>query len=238
MSQRGLVKPVLNDLNLIIGANQALIVAAAFLAFVILPALEIWREHKIEADHALILNDPALRVIQGEKPSSFEGKYTVMMGDQYFRKRFLSFYAKKPKESIFFAQYRFDVEPGIYKIFAASSPAGATQEKGPMTSYSPYEVSIDGGYPIVIDSEVVRGHLLQSTGNDFYQRYTYAPAVGFTKIGEFELAEGRHEITFRVKKGRRFDNRLFFYLDAIFVVPKDWNPGRKLHTFPNDLFSA
>ena len=126
----------------------------------------------------------------------------------------------------FYAQYVVYAEKaGTYSFGYGGTPPGPADDLYP--SYvSPFSYSIDEGGERPVyreDTAVISG---------------YTPAYYWVHIGEVDLTEGIHTVTFRVSEKRGFDNIYFFYLDSFFFIQQDRldaviaDPGRKL--FPKN----
>jgi len=128
--------------------------------------------------------------------------------------------------SPFYARYVLYVEePGVYSFGYGGTPPGPADDLYP--SYvSPFRYSIDEGP----EKAVYREDVAVISG--------YTPAYYWVHLGEVELSEGIHTVTFSVSERRRFDNTYFFYLDNFFFLKKDRidsflrDPGKRV--FPTD----
>jgi len=228
----------LKDLSLFVGHNKILVIALVFIFSWGRPLLGVWRTHMLSSDHNIFYQDESLQVVQGEKFDEINSSYTVKGHEKEFNQKHLSIHTKEiPKENYIFVKYQFSVaEEGVHKIFVAGSPPGS-QETGADIYFSSYDVIVDGRTPLPFYEEKKIRTLLDEISSDFYMYYEYAPVMHFTKIGEFELKEGTHQVEFRIHKSRVVDQDRVFYLDAFFVVPKDWKPKKEWFSFPADLFS-
>jgi len=229
---------IFDDLNLLIGNNKALIVLAVFLIFIVFPLAGEWRSFRKALDRDIFYQDPEITILEGEEPKDANIGYTIERMKDGFNKRYLSVYTKDiPEENYISIKYEIPIaKDGTYKIFVAGSHPGSKID-GNFKYYSQYEVSVGGRAPIEFYEEKKIDELYNTMGSIFYAYYAYAGSKYFTKIGEFELEKGYHEIEFRIHHSRLRDEYYVFTLDAIFILPKDWQPKKELFSYPLDILS-
>ena len=227
-----------DDFLMVLRDNKGFILFATLLIIFTPLFSDLWKEYRFYLDQKIFYDDPLLTVIQGEDVTSSNGHYWIRGKDRSFGGQFaVSFLDDLPKEGYIFFKYEMHIKTsGAYKIFFAGFPAGA-KEKGIYESYCPYEVFIDGKKVSDMYEESYTEFLKEKTKSLFYKTYSYAPLFAITKLGEFHLTEGVHEIEFRVSRKSLKESKYKYEADGIFVVPLNWKPERLPFTLPADIFS-
>jgi hypothetical protein len=233
-----ILRRIIGDAALLIADNKYLIVFTLLVIFVFLPWAEASRLSRVEADYRALSGDSLLRIIEAEKlPVSNVENFWIENHPVAFAGKFISLYSIYPKhlKSVFF-KYSFSIDrPGMYKIFMAGSPPGPLESAG-KDDFNPFEVTVDKDKRPAFYREQ-RKVRLDKKKKRFYADYVYAAGMVFVKLGEFELAEGQHQIRIDVLKGAGGGPNCNFLLDAIFVMPVDWKSKTPFLTLPDDLFS-
>jgi len=127
----------------------------------------------------------------------------------------------------FYADYIFTLqEGGTYELWYGGTPPGPGDDLLPSYA-SPFRYVLDGeeAVPVYREDTALAG--------------SYTPSYYWNRVGEVELASGRHTLKFEVAEQRRFDSKFYFYLDCFFLVRKEGGlrlPGSPLPAvFPADL---
>lgn len=107
----------------------------------------------------------------------------------------------------FFAEYALYVpEDGVYNLWLAGTPPGPKDKQVPSFA-SPFEYQIDEGMPVPIYREDV--HVVESFAVSNYWSMIKKP---------IQLKKGIHSLRIIVNQKRSYDNRYYFYLDALFLA--------------------
>jgi len=239
LSPVALVRSLLSDLGLLIFRNKAMVVFLIAVPCIFNPILLEWHSYRTLSDHALILQDPALKTIEGERISEANiNHYWIEKNPQIFNGRALALNTDSlPEEGYISLKYHFSLkEDSVYKLFLAGRPPGPIEIKERFDT-SPFDVIIDQELVIPVNQENKLKFLKKVFGNDFYQWYSYSAGMVMTKVGVLSFPAGDHEIEFRISKPAPYNNRYLFVLDAIFLVPDGWEPERRFSTLPDDFLS-
>ncbi len=236
--KKGDLLALLKDISLFIDHNKALIVFVVFIIFIGNPLVAEWRRYRNVWDQNIIYQDQRLGIIEGEDVTWTNALITKRRREGTFNGKFLSVYTlQKPDEGHISLKYQISVKKtGIYRIYIAGSPPGAltrSMNTGSGIYFSPYEVILDRQLPVEL-SEEKRSR--ESGRPRFFWYYQYAVDMDISKVGEFIMAEGLHELEFKIKRSRLYDDHYVIYLDAIFIVPADWKPEKELFSYPSDMF--
>jgi hypothetical protein len=236
--EAGIVRRWAADLDLIFPPAKPVILLALIFSFILLPLSREYRVRQTAFDHKMLYSDPRLRIFEGEKVqrSNFEG-YWMGKGEGVFKDKFLSYYADElPDEGHALFQYVISADrDGYYKIFVGGSPPGPSGDTGHQSA-SAYDVLIDGTLSLLVSEESKKAQLKKAFGNDFYSDFVYGSGLSFTKIGEFYLTAGEHRLEFKISRPEPYEKKYVFWLDAIFLVPPDWEPREPFRTLPDDVF--
>ena len=228
------------DISMTLRHNKILIAITVFVYFTVLPLSSLWREYVRDLDQQIFYEDASLTIIEGENLEEANSRYRYRNKKGAFGKGYLHIYTKSlPKEQYIFLKYVMPVQKaGKYNIFFAGYPPG-TKEEGEIyfTFCSPFEVFIDGKKVRDISAQSQKKYLLETTGSIFYTFYRYAPSFRITKLGEYYLAEGDHEIEFRIYQKTLYSDYYVFAIDAIFLTPVGWQPKKPSFSFPGDMLS-
>jgi tetratricopeptide (TPR) repeat protein len=127
----------------------------------------------------------------------------------------------------FYADYIFYLEQeGRYELWYGGTPPGPRDDLLPSYA-SPFRYVLDAG-----EAEPVYREETQLASS-------YTPSYYWNRVGELELAQGRHTLKFEVAEQRRYDSKFYFYLDCFFLVKIEEErrvPGTPLPAvFPADL---
>jgi len=228
-----------NDAALLVNHNKALIVVVLIILCIVDPLVQEWNASRIRLDHKLIYGDSRLRIVEGEKPiASNIDHYWIERNSKAFKGKFLAFDTDTlPEERFISLKYVLPVERDArYKIFIAGSAPGPLTQMY-ISDESPYTVIIDGQTVVDMYEEKKKDFLVETFGNKFYLWHSYAVGMVFSKIGEFFLTQGNHEIEFKINQRNLRQNRYVFIIDAIFLVPENWKFQGEFMTFPDDLLA-
>ena len=126
----------------------------------------------------------------------------------------------------FYAEFVFFIqEEGTYEIWYGGSPPGPKDDLLPSYA-SPASLRIDGMDPTPVYREDV--HVVEN----------YTPAYYWNVLKrKVSLKPGVHTVRIEITEKRRYDNRYFFYLDALFFRKEgsEARPTSTLAKFPQDL---
>jgi tetratricopeptide (TPR) repeat protein len=126
----------------------------------------------------------------------------------------------------FYAEFVFFIqEEGTYEIWYGGSPPGPKDDLLPSYA-SPFNLRIDGTESTPVYREDV--HVVEN----------YTPAYYWNVLKrKVTLKPGVHTVRVEITEKRRFDNRYFFYLDALFFRKEgsEARPKSALAKFPQDL---
>jgi len=130
--------------------------------------------------------------------------------------------------------YKFRIlKNGVYALFLAGTPPGATEPGKDTDWFSPYWVSLDSG-PFKPFTD-------ESFKKEFPVHPTYTEYVPggyhWSRIAWLELAQGRHTIEIQIRDKRLKDGKYAFFLDSILLVPKDFKPKRVLKDLDPRFFT-
>jgi hypothetical protein len=172
-------------------------------------------------------------VFEGEDPvdSNFYHSIGVLSKNKrFFGGRSLELSSPIAIEGGFLSRYAIEVpRDGDYDIFVAGTPPGPVGRGSKW--YSPYSISIDDETPALLTEAGLKRewpHL---------HEFSYAPGgYYFTRVATRRLAQGRHTVTFRINDRRSHDSRFTFYLDALLVAPRDFEPKSHVGRIPRALF--
>ncbi len=230
---------VWSDLLLLVNHNKALILFALAAVFWVSPLSRAWNERLLKSDFGLFYGSPQLLIVEGEKPAGMNTvEFWIQTHKDVFGKRSLAINTDRlPSEGFISLKYHLPVErAGRYKLFVAGRAPGGSSQKGRF-DYSPYKVVLDGAREVPIDEEGKTELLMRIFKSRFFLWYSYADAMVFTKVGDFVLEPGEHEIEFRIAQPAPHSRRYIFVIDAVFLVPEGWTPSKPFSTFPDDVFS-
>ncbi|MCX7786611.1 MAG: hypothetical protein N2442_02795 [Spirochaetes bacterium] len=126
----------------------------------------------------------------------------------------------------FYAEFVFFVqEEGTYEIWYGGTPPGPKDDLLPSYA-SPIQIRIDGNEPFPVYREDI--HVVEN----------YTPAYYWNVLKrKIVLKPGVHTVRIEITEKRRYDNRFFFYLDALFFRKErsEVRPKQTIAKFPQDL---
>jgi hypothetical protein len=174
-----------------------------------------------------------VRLAEGESPvdSNFLNSVGVVASDRrFFGGRSLQLSTPIAVDGGYFARYEIELaEDGEYHLFVAGTPPGPVLRG--VEWHSPYAVAVDGGEPALLTEEDLKKEW------PGFMLHGYAPGgYYFTKIATQRLSKGRHTISFTIRDRRRHDGHFTVYLDAILLVPADFEPKTNVGRIPKALF--
>ena len=236
--KQGFFASAKDDILLIFKDNKLLLIFILAILIFGTSLGRIWRAYRLELDQDIFYADPALIIVEGEDIKASNGDYWFDGKKGNFRNKYMVLYTKElPDQGYLYFRYVIKVgKPDTYKLFLAGSPPG-TKEKGFNTHHCPFSLWIDNNKIKDMYEEAHKEYLKKETGNDFYYYYEYLPGFRFTKLGEFYLTQGKHQIEFRIKRLPLDYDEYKFKVDALFLVPKSWKPKEVPFSLPDDLFS-
>ena len=231
---------LVTDFKLVVKNNKKLIIVAAALIIIAPPLSYRWRTYRLYLDQQILYQDPEITIIEGEHLKLSNSAYWFKKRKGCFGDKHIAIYTDTlPQEGYIFFKYRVPVKKsGMYKIFLCGAPAGP-KDKGVHDYFCPYELWIDGKRIDDVYEEKYVEFLSQTKGDLvslFYTYYSYTPDFLVTKLGEFQLSKGEHEIEFRIYEKSLGDAEYKFYIDAIVLAPVGWNFKTKPFSLPLDLF--
>ncbi len=236
--KRGFIFALIEDTLLLFRDNKALLILVLFLLVAGSPLAAKWRAYRLWLDQDILYNDPSLIIFEGENIKDSNANYWFSEQKGSFLNKYLILYTKTlPPEGYIFFRYKIEIpKAGTYKIFIAGSPPG-TKLEGFNTYHCPFQVWLDNKNIGYMYEETYKAYLRGATGNDFYYYYEYMPGFRFTKLGQFFLSEGSHELEFKIYDMPLKGGEYNFKLDALFLVPSGWELEKPMFSLPNDLFS-
>lgn len=232
-----LIKTIWKENGLLLKANRV-VIGLLFVFVLLTPLASVWRDYQLTHDQKAYTRDPALTVIEGENISHSNADYWINEKKDCFNKKFLALYTQTlaPEGYLVFTYHFYIKNKGTYRIYLAGMPPG-TKTEGNDSYFCQFQVKLDNHKPYELNEENNLAKLLAESNSWFYNNYEYTQDMRITKLGQYSITPGKHQLEFKIDKKPLSDNEYKFYADAIFVVPSGWKPSRKSFSLPDDLLT-